>query len=75
MKRTTIYLPEELKARLEQEAARRGVTEAEVIRQAVDRELHRSTLRSGFLVGDDPLRGADLTRAQRSTWLEGFAGS
>ncbi len=39
MKRTTIYLPDEMKAAIESEAARRGVTEAEVIRHAVEVEL------------------------------------
>ena len=35
MKRTTIYLPESLKTRLEELAATRRVTEAELIRTAV----------------------------------------
>lgn len=35
MRRTTIYLPEEIKAAVEQEAAREAVTEAEVIRRAL----------------------------------------
>jgi Arc/MetJ-type ribon-helix-helix transcriptional regulator len=39
MKRTTIYLPDEMKADIEREAARRGVTEAEVIRSAVEANL------------------------------------
>ena len=39
MKRTTIYLPDEMKADIEREAARRGVTEAEVIRIAVGEHL------------------------------------
>ena len=39
MHRTTIYLPEEMKAAIEREAARRGVTEAEIIREAVDDHL------------------------------------
>lgn len=39
VKRTTIYLPDEMKAAVEREAARRGVTEAEVIRGAVEKEL------------------------------------
>jgi hypothetical protein len=36
VKRTTVYFPEEMKAVIEREAARRGVTEAEVIRTAVE---------------------------------------
>ena len=39
MQRTTIYLPDEMKAAIEREAARRGVTEAEVIREAVTEHL------------------------------------
>jgi hypothetical protein len=35
MKRTTVYLPEELKAALERTAAAQGITEAEVIRRAL----------------------------------------
>lgn len=35
MRRTTIYLPGEMKSAIEREAARRGVTEAEVIRSAL----------------------------------------
>ncbi len=35
MKRTTIYLPEDLKAALERAAHAEGTTEAEVVRRAV----------------------------------------
>lgn len=35
MMRTTVYLPEELKRRLERRASRDGCSEAELIRQAV----------------------------------------
>ena len=35
MKRTTIYLPDDLKAALERTAARAGVSEAEVVRTAI----------------------------------------
>jgi predicted transcriptional regulator len=51
MKRTTVYLPEELKERLEAEARRRGVTEAQVIREAVDKETRRPRPRGGILTG------------------------
>jgi Arc/MetJ-type ribon-helix-helix transcriptional regulator len=36
MKRTTVYLPDELKAALERAAAAQGTSEAEVIRSAVE---------------------------------------
>jgi Arc/MetJ-type ribon-helix-helix transcriptional regulator len=39
VKRTTIYLPDEMKAAIERAAATRGVTEAEVIREAVREHL------------------------------------
>ena len=68
MKRTTVYLPEEMKARLEAEARRRGVTEAEVIRVAVDKEVRRPRPRGGILTGD--LGG--LTSENLDEFLEGF---
>ena len=72
MKRTTIYLPEDMKARLEAEAARRRITEAELIRRAVDRELALTGSRGGLLRSPDGPFGADLTREGRQEWLEGF---
>ena len=42
MKRTTIYLPAEMKVGIEREAARRSVTEAEVIRGALNDYLTSS---------------------------------
>lgn len=42
VRRTTIYLPDEMKRAIEREAGRRGVTEAEVIRGAVE-EHFRTT--------------------------------
>ena len=42
VKRTTVYLPEDLKARLERRAHLQGVTEAEVIRTALAKELAES---------------------------------
>jgi hypothetical protein len=36
MRRTTIYLPDQLKAALERTAAARGTTEAEVVRSALE---------------------------------------
>jgi Arc/MetJ-type ribon-helix-helix transcriptional regulator len=45
VKRTTVYLPEEMKSAIEHEAVRRGVTEAEVIRSAVEAALKVSPKR------------------------------
>ncbi len=42
VKRTTIYLPDEMKTAVEREAARRGITEAEVIRDAVRDHLNKA---------------------------------
>ena len=42
VKRTTVYLPDEMKDAIEREAARRGTTEAAVIRGAVTGLLERS---------------------------------
>ncbi len=52
--RTTIYLPEELKERLAQEARRRGVTEAQVIREALAAVLSRPRPRGGLVDSGDP---------------------
>ena len=62
MKRTTIYLPEDMKSRLEHEASRRQITEAELIRRAVDNELHRRATRGGIISGapKDGITGANL---------------
>lgn len=39
MVKTTLYLPDDLKAELTREASRRGESEAELIRRALRREL------------------------------------
>jgi hypothetical protein len=51
MKRTTISLPEDVKSRLEVEAARGQITEAQLIRQDVDKELQRPVPRGGIVKG------------------------
>lgn len=48
-----MYLPEEMKARLTAEAKRRGLSEAEIIRLAVDKELTRKLTGAGIIT--DPL--------------------
>jgi len=45
VRRTTIYLPDEMKAAIEREASRRRVSEAEVIRSAVESDLRRKPTR------------------------------
>jgi hypothetical protein len=49
--KTTIYLPEELKAALENEARRRDVSEAELIRQAIAGALTRPRPTPGIIDG------------------------
>ncbi len=53
VKRTTVYLPDELKSRLEAEARRRGLTEAQIIREAVDKETRTPRPRGGIFTGGD----------------------
>jgi hypothetical protein len=49
MTKTTVYLPEGLKAALEREALRLGVSEAEVIRRAIAASVERPRPRGGFI--------------------------
>ena len=53
MHRTTVYLPEDMKARLAVEAERRGLTESEIIRRAVEKEWNRRMSGAGIIT--DPL--------------------
>jgi predicted transcriptional regulator len=50
--KTTIYLPDDLKAAVEREARRRAVSEAQVIRDAVAAAVERPRPRGGFLAGE-----------------------
>lgn len=49
--KTTIYLPDDLKANIEREAQRRGVAEAEVIRSALAAGLSRPSPHAGIITG------------------------
>ncbi len=57
MVKTTLYLPDDLKAELSREAARRGESEAELIRQALRRELDsvRPRPKGALFSGTEPL--------------------
>lgn len=68
MKRTTVYLPDELKARLQAEARRRGTTEAQIVREAVDKESRRPRPRGGIILGDSE----QMTARNLDDYLEGF---
>lgn len=48
-RKTTIYLPDDLKSAVEHAAVRRGCSEAEVIRQAVAAAVDRPMPTAGFL--------------------------
>jgi hypothetical protein len=50
--KTTLYLPEPLKRRIEREAKRKGLSEAEVIRRVLNAGLERPRRRGGFLHGE-----------------------
>ena len=52
VRKTTIYLPDALKAAVEREAKRLGWSEAEVIRQAVAAAVHAPTPNAGIIDGE-----------------------
>lgn len=51
-RRITVDLPEELKAAVEREACRRGLSQAEVIRQAIAAAVSRPRPRAGIIEGE-----------------------
>ena len=51
--KTTVYFPAKLKSSIEQEAARQGVSEAEIIRKAVENSISRPKPNIGFLIEED----------------------
>jgi Ribbon-helix-helix protein, copG family len=57
MEKTTIYLPDELKAAVKRAAQRRGVSEAEVIRESVRAVVGdgRPAPRGGLYSGSEPI--------------------
>lgn len=70
MHRTTVYLPEELRLLLRREAGVRGISEGELIRQALTKELglgEPRRPRGGLIKGGDPTLSE---RAEAD--LEGF---
>ena len=64
-RKTTIYLPENLKRAVAREARRRNCSEAQVIRQAVAEAVRRPRPRAGIIDGE--LFGSDVDDS-----LEGF---
>jgi hypothetical protein len=55
VQKTTVYLPDELKAAVTGEARRRGVAEAEVIRSAIAAAVSRPKPRGGLFASEEPL--------------------
>ena len=53
--KTTVYLPDELKVRIEREARRRGCSEATVIRDAISSSLSRPRPRAGIIAEGEPI--------------------
>lgn len=68
MHRTTVYLPHDLKDRLADEARRRGITEAECVRRAVEQWLARPRPRGGLFAAGDIVERMDEL-------MEGFGES
>ena len=63
MVRKQIYLEERQEARLKRVARARGISEAEVIRQAIDRQVGRVSVEAG---GGDPAAWERALRFMRS---------
>lgn len=57
--KTTLYIPDDLKRAIELESRRRGVSEAEVVREALREKLleGRVSPRSGIFAGREPIAG------------------
>lgn len=69
MERTTVYLPTDVKAALRQAARVRGISEAEIIRQAVAQAVSQSAPvapRAGLF------SSTELTAARDEELLQGF---
>lgn len=58
-KKTTVYLPDDLKAAVEGEARRRGLAEAEVIRQAIADAVQRPRPQAAIIDGEPFAERAD----------------
>jgi len=65
MERTTIFLPVELRRRLADEARRRGVARAQLVRDALARYLDEPPSERPRLVGSGSAPGLDAREAKR----------
>jgi len=66
MQKTTLYLPDELKSAVEQQARQRRVSEAQVIREAIASAVTRPAPRAGLF------QSAGGVAARAEELLEGF---
>lgn len=57
--KTTLYLPDDLKAAVERESRRLGVSEAQVIRDAISKSVERPRPRAAFIDGEPFAERAD----------------
>ncbi len=64
-RKTTVYLPDRLKLEVEREAHRRGCSEAQVIRDAIETAVIRPEPRGGIVAGEPMAERAEEL-------LEGF---
>jgi hypothetical protein len=55
MLRTTVYLPEDLKAAVTREAKRCGIPEAELIRRAIQAAVDRPKPTGGLFASSEPI--------------------
>jgi Arc/MetJ-type ribon-helix-helix transcriptional regulator len=72
MRKTTVYLPDPLLARLKRVAAERDESEAEVIRAAIEEYTFRNGPRPGPLLIDAEGIPADLAERDEEYLAEGF---
>jgi hypothetical protein len=73
MIKTTVYLPDDLKAAVRRAAAERRMSEAAVIRQAIESDvaaLRRPKPEGGFITGD-----WEQVDWNTNDWLKGFGES
>jgi Ribbon-helix-helix protein, copG family len=55
VQKTTVYLPDDLKAAVAGEARRRGIAEAELIRAAIAAAVNRPKPKSGIFASAEPM--------------------
>jgi hypothetical protein len=72
MVKTTVYVPAQLLARLKRVAKERSLSEAEVIRTAIDEYTSRHAPRPRMLLLDAPGIPSDLAQRDEDYLAEGF---